>query len=84
MAEESEHRKVRATVREVERYREALIQKYMKFTDLAESWNERAYKVSLEIEHVNLVLKTAKELGIIPPEWKKPGPNGKASAPQVP
>ncbi|MCI0340622.1 MAG: hypothetical protein L0216_05650 [Planctomycetales bacterium] len=84
MAEEPERRKVRATVREVERYREGLIRKYVKFTDEAERWNDKAYRVSLEIEHVNLVLKTAKEMGIIPPEWKKPAGNGKAPAAQAP
>ncbi|MHC5036517.1 MAG: hypothetical protein ACYTHM_04315 [Planctomycetota bacterium] len=54
-------------VEDLERERDALIRRFLEFTDLAERYNEKAYEVSCQIESINLALREAEDLGIIDP-----------------
>jgi vacuolar-type H+-ATPase subunit D/Vma8 len=52
-------------VQSLERERDALIRKFLEFTDLAERYNEKAYEVSCQIESINFALREAEDSGII-------------------
>jgi hypothetical protein len=55
-------------VEDLERERDALIRKFLEFTDLAERYNEKAYEISCQIESINFTLREAEDSGIIDPE----------------
>ncbi|MHC4777622.1 MAG: hypothetical protein ACYTFG_03480 [Planctomycetota bacterium] len=52
-------------VADLERERDALIQKFLEYSDLAESYSDKAHEVSCQIESINLALREAEESGII-------------------
>ena len=44
-------------VEEMQKTRDLLIQQYLELKDLAEEYEEKAHRVSLEIEAINLLLR---------------------------
>jgi len=52
-------------VEDLERERDALLRKFIEYTDLAERYNEKAYEVTCQIESINLVLREAEDRGLI-------------------
>ncbi|GEM_PF-3148626 len=59
--------KTKKIVASLEQERDALIRKFLEFSDLAERYNEKAYEVTCQIESINLALREAEDLGIVDP-----------------
>jgi hypothetical protein len=59
--------KAKKIVEDLERERDALLRKFLEYTDLAERYNEKAYEVTCQIESINLALREAEDQGLIDP-----------------
>lgn len=65
ICEETVDEKTREIVRNLEAEREALFDKFIELSDLAESYNRKAYEVSCRIEAINLALREAMDQGVV-------------------